>query len=247
MWTLENWNQEKYTDFVAYLKQLEDLDFRNFHKGLLPGIEHIIGIRTPVLRNIAKEIVLGNGDDFLRCAQVLYHKEMYYEETMIEGMVIGFLSLKKSALPDQIKGYIQNFAKKINNWAVCDIFCAGMKGIKNYQEEFWEFILEYVEAEEEYQVRMGIVLLMDYYLDDVYIDAVLEHCDRLNTNDYYINMAVAWLISLAYLKFEDKTMNFLNENHLSDITYNKALQKIVESNRVMKEKKELIRSMKRKK
>ncbi len=246
MWELESWTEKEYEDFIVQLKEMEDTEYRSFHSSLLPGIDHLIGIRTPKMREIAKQICKGNYEDLLyQSNKHFIQGKVYYEQSVIEGMVIGYCTNTKKATIYQTKQYISDFAPKIDNWATCDIFCAGMKAIQKKPEEYWNFILQYVDDCAEFKVRMGIVLLMDYYLIEEYIDRVLLICDRVKQEDYYVNMAIAWLISVAYVKFQDKTMDYLKNNNLSKFTYNKALQKIVESNRVSKEEKEVIRTMKR--
>lgn len=246
MWELENWTAREYEKFVLYLQGMEDLEYRKFHSKLLPGIERLIGIRTPKMREIAKQIVKGDYKGFLAQSNKQYKNgHSYYEQIIIEGMVIGYISNKKTKKLNEIKVYISDFAPKINNWAICDSFCSGLKIIDKYPAEFWDFIIQYVEEAEEFKVRMGIVLLMNYYLKEEYIDFVLLKCNQVKRDDYYVNMAIAWLISVAFVNFEDKTLEYLKHNQLSKFTYNKAIQKITESNRVSKEQKDLIRSMKR--
>ncbi len=246
MWELEAWTEKEYKKFVVYLKEMEDVEYRNFNSKLIPGIEHLIGIRTPKMREIAKQISKGNYEDFLHQSNKQFKQgNFYYEQSVMEGMVIGYSSNTKKSNLDETKQHISNFAPKIDNWATCDMFCGGMKIINNHPEEFWNVILQYVDESDEFKVRMGIVLLMDYYLRDDYIDQVLLTCDQVKQEDYYVNMAIAWLVSVAYVKFQNKTLNYLKNNHLSKFTYNKSLQKIIESNRVSKEEKNIIRTMKR--
>lgn len=246
MWKLDIWTKKDYQDFVYYLKELEDVDYRSFQINLVPGVEKLIGIRTPKMREIAKQIAAGDFESFLQQSDAHCREgNFYYEQAVVEGMVIGYCCGKKIKDILQIKVYISNFAPKIDNWATCDIFCAGIKVIGKHPQEFWDFLLAYVENGEQFKVRMGIVLLMNYYLKDEYIDAVLLKCDQVKMDDYYVNMAIAWLISTAYVKFKEKTLHYLQENNLSKITYNKALQKIIESNRVSAEEKMLMRSMRR--
>ncbi|MFA9466020.1 MAG: DNA alkylation repair protein [Velocimicrobium sp.] len=246
MWKLDAWTDKEYEEFVLYLKGLEDIDYRKFHSNLLPGIKRIIGIRTPKMRELAKQITKGDYESFLKQSDLHILKgQSFYEQVVIEGMVIGDSSNKKIPDIDRTKEYIRAFAPKIDNWATCDNFCSGMKVIHKFPQEFWEFVLDYVDSSSEFEVRMGIVLLMNYYLTEEYIERVLLKCDEVNREDYYINMAIAWLISVAYVKFETKTLDYLEENHLSEFTYNKALQKIIESNRVSNEKKEFIKNRKK--
>lgn len=246
MWTIPLWTEEIYQSFLSYLWELKDNNYQKFHSNLLPGKEHIIGIRTPIIRNIAKEVTKGDSTSFLMQSRNAYQKEMAtYEQVLIEGLVIALIANKKPVELLKVMEDISQFVKKIDNWATCDLFCASLKIIGKYPDDFYDFLEAFVWSGEEYEVRMAIVLFMNYYLCEAYLERVFQLCESAK-GGYYVDMAVAWLVSIAFIKFEDKTQKFLHNNTLSDFTYNKALQKIVESNRVSKEKKDYIRTWKRK-
>ena len=141
--------------------------------------------------------------------------------------------------------YITKFVPKIDNWAVCDVSCAGFKFAKKYQSEVWKFLKPYLESNKEFEIRFGVVMLLDFYITEEYIDKVLEILNKIQYEGYYVKMAVAWAISVCYIKFPKETFKLLQENSLDDFTYNKALQKIIESYRVSEEEKKTIRAMKR--
>ena len=105
-----------------------------------------------------------------------------------------------------------------------------------------------MKSDREFELRFAIVILLDYYITDEYIDNVIKILDNIkHTEFYYVKMAVAWTLSIAYIKYPDKIMQYLQSgnNHLDKDTYNKALQKIIESNRVGKREKNKIKKMKR--
>ena len=112
-------------------------------------------------------------------------------------------------------------------------------------EAFFAYAVCLAKDRREFVARFGIVMLLDHFITDTYIDEVLQVLDEVSHDGYYVKMAVAWAISICYVKFEEKTMVLLRENTLDDFTYNKSLQKITESYRVTKEDKARIRSMKR--
>ena len=114
------------------------------------------------------------------------------------------------------------------------------------KKRVWLFLEDRMKSDKEYEIRFGVVMAMAHYIDEEYINNVLQWMDRISHEGYYVKMAVAWALSVCYVKFPQKTVNYLKENHLDDFTYNKALQKIIESYRVSTEDKEIIRSMKRK-
>lgn len=239
MWKKEQWKKEDYIGLEQHLLSLKDEGYRAFHKKLVPTCNEdtIIGIRMPCLRQIAAEIAKGNVASFLRSPL-----HCYYEEIMVHALVLGYWKGEK----EDVKKEISAFLPLIDNWAVCDCFVGNLKIIAKNQKDFYSFIIEYLHKKETYAVRFALVALMDYYTEKEYIDEILKCYDAVSHEDYYVKMAVAWGISVAYVKEREKSMTFLQKNSLDDFTYNKALQKIVESRRVSKEEKDIIRRMKRK-
>lgn len=217
--------------------ELADEKYKEFHSGLCPNTKNIIGVRVPVLRNYAKEIAKGDFRTYLDNA-----KNEYYEEIMLQGMVIG---LSKMDVEESLN-YIKKFVPKIDNWAICDVFCAGLKFVNKNKEEVWKFLKTYKNSKEEFELRFFIVMLLEFYITDNYINQVINILDTIKHEGYYVKMGIAWTISVAYIKYPKITMEYLKNNTLDDFTYNKALQKIVESYRVSEVDKEVIRSMKRK-
>lgn len=219
------------------LTELADEEYRQFHSKLIPGTDNVLGVRLPRLRELAKEQVKGDWQDYLLTA-----KDDYYEETMLQALVIGHIKTDIAATLH----YIAAFVPKIDNWAVCDSFCSSLKITKKYQEQVWEFLQPYLVSPKEFELRFGVVMLLNYYIEDKYIDQVIAHLDNARHEGYYVKMAVAWALSVCFVKYQEKTMAYLQQSTLDNFTYNKALQKILESYRVNQETKDLIRRMKRK-
>lgn len=224
-------------EITEKLFSLADLKYQKFHSTLCPGTSNIIGVRVPVLRGVAKEIVAQDWRSYLKNAN-----DDYYEEIMLQGMVIG---LAKMEIEERFY-YLKKFIPKIDNWAVCDVTCAGLKFTNKHLEQVWDFIIPYINSQKEFEVRFGVVMLLDFYITPNYIERVLEIVNQVKHEGYYVKMAIAWAISICYIKFPKETMRLLQNNNLDIFTYNKALQKIIESYRVSEEKKEIIRAMKRK-
>jgi 3-methyladenine DNA glycosylase AlkD len=109
----------------------------------------------------------------------------------------------------------------------------------------YSFLLTYINSKKEFEVRFVIIMFLDYYLVDEYVDLVLEAISNIKQNDYYVKMALAWLLSICYIKYKEKTLHFLSLSCLDDWTYQKTLQKIMESNQVPLSEKEKIRRMKK--
>lgn len=219
------------------LFELADYKYKEFSSSLLPEVDNIIGVRLPLLRKLAKMIAKGDWREYVKTAD-----SVYFEEIMFQGMVIGYA---KSDV-EEILQYVTDFIPKINNWSVCDSFCTTLKITNNNMERVWNFLQPFLYSEEEYAVRFAVVMLLDYFVNLEYIDRVFELLNSIKHNGYYVKMAAAWAVSICYIKFPRITMNYLKNNSLDDFTYNKALQKITESLTVSKEKKLVIKNMKRK-
>ena len=219
-------------DIKQDLLKMQDEKYKNFHSGLCPGVNNIIGIRIPVLRDYAKKIK-GQVD-------ISSISNDYYEEVMLKGMLIGLEKKKK-------KKKISNFIPLINNWAVCDTFCAGLKQIKNNKEKMWDFIQNYINSKKEFEVRFAVVTILDFYIDEQYIDRVLELLKTVKHEGYYAKMAVAWAYSFCFIKFFEKTKNefeSFDKNNIDKFIYNKSIQKSIESYRLTREQKNILKSMK---
>ncbi len=216
-----------------------DDKFKDFTSALIPGSRPILGVRIPILRQIAKEIAKGDWQTFLKEAP-----EDTYEEVNVKGFVIGYAKTDlETLLP-----YIAEHIEKINDWSLCDGFCSNLKVVAKHKEEFLDFLLPYAKVDDEFRQRVVAVMLMDYYLTDEYIDMTLEVLDSLKNEKYYCKMAVAWAVATAWAKQRDKTYAYMQDanNTLDDWTYNKAIQKMIESYRVSDEDKAMLRRMKRK-
>lgn len=220
------------------LQSQTDEKFREFTSSLIPGSRPILGVRVPMLRQIAKQIAKGDWQTFLQEAA-----EDTYEEVSIKGFVIGYAKADLQTLYP----YIREHINKINDWSLCDGFCSNLKIVAKHREEFLAFLLPYAKEDDEFKQRIVAVLLMDYYLTDEYIDQTLAVLDSLKNEKYYCKMAVAWAVATAWAKQRDKTCAYMQKgnNTLDDWTYNKAIQKMLESYRVSAEDKEMLRKMKR--
>ena len=220
------------------LLKLSEDKFRKFTQNLIPGVDNILGIRTPILREISKKIA----DNPKWKNYVLYEEMEYFEEFMLQGMVIG---LKRKENFDDILKLTEKFVPRINNWSVCDCFCTDLKIVKKHQEQTWEFLHRYFCSDEEYEVRFAVVLTLKHLIDEKYLDKIFLKIDNLKSHLYYVQMAIAWLVAEIYIKFPEETLMYINNNNLDDFTHNKAIQKICESFRVDKDTKEFLKTLKR--
>ena len=222
------------------LLSLADEEYKKFHSNLCPGknkTNNMIGIRVPILRQYAKELIKKyTASDLLEEID-----DQYYEEIMLQGMIIG---LSKENF-ESLKKRIEIFISKIDNWAVCDTFCAGLKITKKYKKEMWQFLQKYLESNQEFEVRFGIVMILDYYIEEEYLEKIFKIFNSIKTKKYYIQMAMAWAICEALIEYYHETLLYLKTSNLDKFTYNKALQKALESYRISDDKKEFLRKMKK--
>lgn len=210
---------------------LKDEKYKEFSEKLTKTKYPLIGVRMPTLKRIAKKI---NKED------LLFSGDCYFEEIMIEGLKIGYLTDIVEIIEK-----LKNFVCKIDDWSVCDSCCANLKIVNKRKKEMWNFITKFKNSDKEFEVRFMVVMMMQYYLCDEYIDEVFEIIDNNRCGLYYANMAISWLICESLVKCEEKTINYLNECNLNDFVFNKAISKACESYRVSNELKGVLRKMKR--
>lgn len=212
-----------------------DKTYKDFNQKLIPNINNILGIRVPVLRKISKEIYKNNWQDFLK------QKPQYFEEAMLQGMVIGLIKDE----PNAILEYIEAFIPQINNWAVCDCFCSSLKFTKNNKELVWNFLHKYLNSSKEYEIRFVLVMLLNYYIEEKYLNKIFKIIENYQYNDYYAHMGAAWLISICYIKYPEETTKYLLNSNIDTKTYNKSIQKIIESNKIDKKTKNKLKTFKK--
>lgn len=216
------------------LLENSDEKYRKFSSSLIPNTDNLLGIRIPFLRKFAKSIAKTCAEEFLREKNC-----EYFEETMLQGMVIG---LVKTDIAQRFE-LIKDFLPKIKNWSVCDSFCSGLKFVKGNEKEVLEFIKPYIKSEKEFEVRFAAVMLLDYFVNDEYIDMTLTLLDEFIHEAYYAKMAVAWAISICYINYPDKTFEFLKRTKVSPWVFNKSIQKITDSTKIGKNLKDKARAL----
>ena len=165
----------------------------------------------------------------------------YMEERLLEGLVIAY---SKIDLDQKLK-YISQFVPKINNWAICDTFCPTIKIKEEELKKVWNFIIPYLKSENEFEVRFAVIMMLDNFLVDEYVDKVIEKLDKVKNDGYYAKMGIAWTMAEIGIKYNDKAMKYLKgKSNLDKFTYNKTLQKMRESYRISKEQKVELQKMK---
>ena len=224
-------------EILQKLYEMQDLKYKEFDSSLCPTVDNIIGVQVPKLRKIAKQLVKEEKKEYLDLENI-----EYYEEKVVQGLMIGISKLTI----ENTKKYLEKFIPKIDSWAVCDTVCSSLKISKKYQKEMWEFLEKYIKGNEEFEIRFAVVMYIDYFLNEEYIDKVIKNIAEIKSNKYYVQMAIAWLLAESFINQKEKTMEYLKNNKLDNFTHNKAIQKIIDSYRVSQQDKEYVRTLKRK-
>lgn len=216
------------------LFSLKDEAYYDFTANLVPGSTHI-GIRIPVLRKLAKEFLKEDYEKYLAV------KSIYSEEKMIKGFIIAGL---KKDFPTILR-YLESYLLEIDNWSICDSVATSLKVFKKHLDEGRVFIDSCLKNDATFTIRFGLVLLLCYYLKDEYLDYIFKVIEEVKSEEYYVKMALAWLISALYVKYPEETVK-LFDGRLDKFTHNKAISKICDSLQVPKEEKDYLRSFRRK-
>lgn len=212
-----------------------DIKYKEFTSSLIPNIDkkNIIGVRIPVIRKMAKDMYKSN--DYQSFIDDLPHK--YLEENILHSCILS--------LYDDIDDLIIELDKYlpfVDNWSVCDTIKP--KIFKNNLEKVYNKIKEWVVSNETYKIRYGIVALLNYYLDEGFSEEYNNLVLSIKSEDYYVNMAIAWYFSFALIKQYKITIKIFENKYLDKWVHNKAIQKAIESYRIDSETKEYLKSLK---
>ena len=220
------------TKLQKQLFELQDLKYRDFHSKLMPETDKgtVIGIRTPVLRKFAKEFAgTSEAEAFLR---QLPHR--YYEENNLHMMLITGIKDYEKCMEE-----IQRFLPCIDNWATCDY--PAPKCFARHKDQVLEEAKRWISSGETYVIRYGIGMLMRLFLDEDFSSEYLEMTAAVQSQEYYVNMMIAWYFATALAKQWDATVPYIEQHKLSDWVHRKTVQKAVESYRITPEQKEYLK------
>ncbi len=225
------YNREK---IQAELFELRDEKYRDFHSKLIPDMEkeNIIGIRTPVLRKYAKQFA--KTEDAAAFLQDIPHT--YYEENNLHMMLITSIKEYGKCLKE-----IEKFLPYIDNWATCDL--PAPKCFAGHKEELLPHIKQWIHSGETYTIRYGIGMLMRLYLDEDFKPEYADLVAGVTSEEYYVNMMIAWYMATALAKQWDAIIPYVEEHRFSDWLHRKTIQKAVESYRITDEQKGYLRSL----
>lgn len=215
------------------LKKQAEPGYRDFAGSLIPACRPLLGVRIPALRRLAKKLCQGDYE------AALQGDDLYFEEQMLRGLVLAAVPGTR----EQRRQRIASFVPLIDNWSVCDSFCASLKDMRRAPEFYWPLVRQATDAPEEFTVRFGVVCMMDHYLDTPYLPQVLDVLLRVSHPGYYARMGVAWALATAFLRDPEAVMAILRSQQLEEETRRLTLRKLLESRRVVSPYREEIRAL----
>ena len=217
------------------LFELQDIKYRDFQAKLIPGkdTEMMIGVRTPELRKLAKQML--KREDIREFLRDLPHR--YFDEDQLHAFIVSGIKEYGKCMEE-----LMRFLPFVDNWATCDQMSPGV--FKKHKPELLAEIREWLGSEHTYTVRFGIGMLMQHFLDEDFDPAYPELVAGVHSEEYYVNMMIAWYFATALAKQYDAVLPFIEGRRLDPWTHNKTIRKAVESYRISDEQKEYLRSLK---
>lgn len=214
---------------------MQDIAYRDFQAKLIPNLADgsMIGVRTPALRKLAKQ--MANREEIGVFLETLPHT--YFDENQLHAFIIA--ERKNFA---QCMDELTCFLPFVDNWATCDQLSPQI--FKKHRQELLPYIKEWIVSDKTYMVRFAVGMLMEHFLDEDFDKAYPEMVSKIRSEEYYINMMVAWYFATALAKQYEAVLPFIEEMRLDSWTHNKAIQKSIESNRITAEQKAYLRGLK---
>lgn len=218
------------------LFELQDIGYAEFQSKLTPTVERetFIGVRVPELRKLAKNYI--KDKESQKFLKELPHQ--FYDENMLHGLLLSEIKDYDSCINE-----LDIFLPYVDNWAVCDIMSP--KVFKKHKEKLLEKIKIWATSDQVYTCRFGLEMLMTHFLDEDYKPEYLEIAAGVHSEEYYVNMMIAWFFATALAKQWDTTIPYITENRLSEWVHNKTIQKARESYRITDEQKKYLKGLKR--
>ena len=214
----------------------QDIKYRDFQNKLIPNIntEYFIGVRSPKLKKLAKKLVKENRyNDFLNN---LPHR--YFDENQLHAFIISELKDYNECIKRT-----NEFLSYINNWATCDQLSPSI--FKKNKGDLINHINKWIKSKETYTLRFAISMLMKHYLDNNFKEEYLQLVCNIKSDEYYVNMMIAWFFATSLAKQYDKTITYIEKNKLNPWVHNKTIQKSIESYRITQEQKNYLKTLKR--
>lgn len=226
------WKEQTFLELTNYLQTLSDEKYKNFNDKIINTSYKTLGLRTPVLKKISKEIMKTNYLDFL----IFANSSNIYEVQILSGLVISNMSDLKVYTK-----YIKNYTKKMDSWSFTDMISNSSKILENTTIEY---SFKFLKSSHEFTKRFGYVIILDHYLKKENLSVIFDLIKKETTHAYYVDMAISWLLCELYVKFTSDTYEFIKSTKLSDFIVRKATSKVNDSFRVSKEDKDKLKKLK---
>ncbi|MCR5509382.1 MAG: DNA alkylation repair protein [Lachnospiraceae bacterium] len=223
------------TDIRSKLFELQDIKYRDFQAKLIPTVapDSVIGVRTPQLRKLAKQIV--KEPDTAEFLNALPHE--YFDEDQLHAFILSEMKDYPRCIDE-----VCRFLPYVDNWATCDQMSP--KIFKKNRPDLLTYIKKWIVSDETYTIRFGVGMLMEHFLDEDFDLSYPEMIASLRSDEYYVNMMIAWYFATALAKQYESIIPYIEEKRLAVWTHNKAIQKSVESYRITPEQKAYLKSLK---
>ncbi len=227
----------KYSEFQTRLVSLADDEYREFSMRGIPSDRPFIGVRIPDIRKLVSKISPEDFDTFIDVTPVAI------EEVLARGLVIARLPYEK------MLEVFDSQVKYLDNWCTVDIFISALrKTVRHHEADFLDKKVEpLLKSQDEFAVRAGLVSLLDFYVKEDYLHLIFDRIESLTyRKEYYIKMAIAWLLAECFIKFPEETLSYMNHSSLEKWTFNKTISKICDSYRVEDDMKSYLKSLRKK-
>lgn len=222
-------------DVIKKFFENQDLKYKEFNDKIINTKYETIGVRMPIIKQIAKDITKQNKEDYIEDIS-----PTYYESVLLKGLLIANIKDTKLCLTK-----LNSFLDSIDAWSICDTVCAACKCFKKDPKSVLSFVSANIHSNNFWRVRFAFVTLLYYFVKKEYLNLIFSYCDSDKTLAYYVMMAKSWLLCECYVKYPKETLCYLNNARIDNVTFNKAISKICDSYRVSKEAKESLKKMKK--
>lgn len=223
------------TDYTQLLFNNKDDKLKDFSEKLTPDTHYpIIGVRVPVLRDVAKRAAKANNVSFLSL------KHEYFEEFFLHGLIIGYLNKDFN----ETKRLLDDFIPYIDNWAICDSVCSSIKTFDKYKSESFDYVKTLLSSDKTYTVRFALVSLIFHFVNTGKDEEIISLTKDIKSEEYYINMALSWLYCELLIKNYDVIIPLLQSKTLPPFVQNTTIKKARESYRIPQEKKDYLKTLK---
>ena len=223
------------TEIQERLFELQDEKYRDFQVKLIPSVDPatVIGVRTPELRKLAKE--LAKRDDIDMFLAALPHD--YFDENQLHAFILSGMKDYAGCMAG-----VCAFLPYVDNWATCDQMSP--KAFRKNKDDLLVHIKDWLKSDRTYTIRFAAGMLMEHFLGDDFDAAYPEFVAGISSDEYYVNMMRAWYFATALAKQYESILPFIEEKKLDSWTHNKAIQKSVESYRITPEQKAYLKTLK---